>query len=257
MPTIATWNVNSVGARLENVLAWLRAVGPDIVLLQEIKCPSEAFPRLAFVELGYEALAHGQKSYNGVAILAKAPILDPVQGLPGEPEDAQARYLEATVMGLRVASIYLPNGNPVGTERFDYKIRWMERLEARAAELLAEERAVVLAGDWNVVPEDRDVFSTRATQHDAVMQPEARQAWRRIVHQGWTDSLRALHPDEPKLYTFWDYTAGCWQRDLGFRLDHLLCSPEAADRLAGAGVDKWARAQEKASDHAPTWVELS
>jgi exodeoxyribonuclease-3 len=155
-----------------------------------------------------------------------------------------------------VASIYLPNGNPVGTEKFDYKIRWMERLDARAAELLAEERAVVLAGDWNVVPEDRDVFSTRATQHDAVMQPEARQAWRRIVHQGWTDSLRALHPDEPKLYTFWDYTAGCWQRDLGFRLDHLLCSPEAADRLRAAGVDKWARAQEKASDHAPTWVEL-
>ena len=156
-----------------------------------------------------------------------------------------------------IASLYLPNGNPVGTEKFDYKIRWFDRLAAHSAELMQEERPVVLAGDWNVVPEDRDVFSVRATQHDAVMQPEARNAWRRMVNTGWTDSLRMFHPDEPKLYTFWDYTAGCWQRDLGFRLDHLLCSPEAADRLRGAGVDKWARAQEKASDHAPTWVELA
>jgi exodeoxyribonuclease-3 len=161
------------------------------------------------------------------------------------------------VKGIVVGSLYLPNGNPVGTEKFDYKLKWMGRLGAHAAELIAEERPAVLCGDWNVVPEDRDVFSARATARDAVMQPETREAWRRILHQGWTDALRALHPREEKLYTFWDYTAGCWQRDLGFRLDHLLCSPEAADRLQGAGVDKWARGEEKASDHAPTWVELA
>jgi exodeoxyribonuclease-3 len=177
-------------------------------------------------------------------------------GLPGDPDDTHSRYIEAEVGDVIVASLYLPNGNPVGTEKFDYKIRWFERLAEHSAGLLEDERPVVLAGDWNVVPEDRDVFSVRATQHDAVMQPEARNVWRRMVNSGWTDALRALHPDEPKLYTFWDYTAGCWQRDLGFRLDHLLCSPEVADRLQGAGVDKWARAQEKASDHAPTWIEL-
>jgi exodeoxyribonuclease-3 len=178
-------------------------------------------------------------------------------GLPGDPDDMHSRYIEAEVGNVVVASIYLPNGNPVGTEKFDYKIRWFGRLADRAEELLEEERPVVLAGDWNVVPEDRDVFSVRATQHDAVMQPEARNVWRRMVNSGWTDSLRAFHPDEPKLYTFWDYTAGCWQRDLGFRLDHLLCSPEAADRLRGAGVDRWARGEEKASDHAPTWIEIA
>ncbi len=156
-----------------------------------------------------------------------------------------------------IASLYLPNGNPVGTEKFDYKLAWMERLREHALALLAEERPAVLAGDWNVVPTDEDVWSAKAMAKDALLQPETRAAYRRILFQGWTDALRALHPHEPKLYTFWDYTAGCWQRDLGFRLDHLLCSPEAADRLRGAGVDKWARAQEKASDHAPTWVELA
>jgi exodeoxyribonuclease-3 len=177
-------------------------------------------------------------------------------GLPGDPDDTHSRYIEAEVRGTVVGSLYLPNGNPIGTEKFEYKIRWMERLCAHSAELLQEERPVVLCGDWNVVPEDRDVFSARATAKDAVMQPETRQWWRRILHQGWTDALRALHPNEEKLYTFWDYTAGCWQRDLGFRLDHLLCSPEATDRLQGAGVDRWARGEEKASDHAPTWLEL-
>jgi exodeoxyribonuclease-3 len=254
---IASYNLNGIRARLPRLIEWLEREKPEVVCLQELKCADESLPIADIEAAGYGAVWHGQKGFNGVAALARedSPKLRRT-GLPGDPDDTHSRYIEAEVGDVIVASIYLPNGNPVGTEKFDYKIRWMERLEARAAELLAEERAVVLAGDWNVVPEDRDVFSTRATQHDAVMQPEARQAWRRIVHQGWTDSLRAMHPDEPKLYTFWDYTAGCWRRDLGFRLDHLLCSPEAADRLRAAGVDKWARAQEKASDHAPTWVEL-
>jgi exodeoxyribonuclease-3 len=178
-------------------------------------------------------------------------------GLPGDADDTHSRYIEAQMKGIVVASLYLPNGNPVGTEKFDYKLKWMDRLRAHAAELLKDEQPVVLAGDWNVVPEDRDVFSVRATAHDALLQPETREAWRKILNQGWTDALRALHPTQEKLYTFWDYTAGCWQRDAGFRIDHLLCSPEAADRLRGAGVDKWARAEEKASDHAPTFIELA
>ena len=226
--------------------------------LHELKCADEALPIADIEAAGYGAVWHGQKGFNGVAVLARedTPKLRRM-GLPGDPDDTHSRYIEAEVDGMVVASLYLPNGNPVGTEKFDYKIRWFDRLAAHSAELLQEERPVVLAGDWNVVPEDRDVFSVQATAHDAVMQPEAREAWRRMVNRGWTDSLRAIHPDEPKLYTFWDYTAGCWQRDLGFRLDHLLCSPEAADRLRDAGVDKWARAQEKASDHAPTWAEFS
>ncbi|HVL29092.1 MAG TPA: exodeoxyribonuclease III, partial [Sphingomicrobium sp.] len=207
---------------------------------------------------GYGGVWHGQKGFNGVAVLARgaAPSLRRV-GLPGNDEDSHSRYIEAEVDGLVVASIYLPNGNPVGTEKFDYKLGWLARLEAHARDLLAEERPVVLAGDYNVIPENRDVFSVRAMQHDALMQPESRAALRRIVHLGWTDALRALHPAEERLYTFWDYTAGAWQRDAGFRIDHLLCSPPVADRLRGAGVDKWARGEEKASDHAPTWVELN
>jgi exodeoxyribonuclease III len=263
---LATYNINGIRARMPRLLEWLSQEKPDIACLQELKCADESLPIADIEAAGYGAVWHGQKGFNGVAILARgdAPELRRV-GLPGDPDDTHSRYIEAEVSfgagsaggGLIVGSLYLPNGNPVGTEKFDYKLRWLERLAAHAAELLAEERPVVLCGDWNVVPEDRDVFSARATANDAVMQPATREAWRRIVHQGWTDALRALHPREEKLYTFWDYTAGCWQRDLGFRLDHLLCSPEAADRLQGAGVDKWARAQEKASDHAPTWVELS
>lgn len=255
---IASYNLNGIRARLQRLIEWLEREQPRIVCLQELKCADESLPIADIEAAGYGAVWHGQKGFNGVAVLARedTPKLRRT-GLPGDPDDTHSRYIEAEVDDLVVASLYLPNGNPVGTEKFDYKLKWMERLGAHAAELLAEERPVVLAGDWNVVPEDRDVFSARATAHDAVMQPETREAWRRILHQGWTDSLRAIHPDEPKLYTFWDYTAGCWQRDLGFRLDHLLSSPEAADRLTGAGVDKWARAQDKASDHAPTWVELS
>ncbi len=255
---IVSYNLNGIRARLPRLIEWLAREAPDIVCLQELKCPDDQLPIADIEAAGYGAVWHGQKGFNGVAVLARgdAPQLRRV-GLPGDPDDTHSRYIEAEVDGLIVASIYLPNGNPVGTDKFAYKLRWMERLRGHAAELLADERPVVLAGDWNVVPEDRDVFSAHATAHDALLQPETRAAYRRIVTQGWTDALRALHPDEPKLFTFWDYAAGCWQRDAGFRIDHLLCSPEAADRLRSAGVDKWARAEEKASDHAPTWVEMS
>lgn len=254
---LATYNLNGIRARLPRLLEWLEREKPDVACLQELKCADESLPIADIEAAGYGAVWHGQKGFNGVAILAreKSPNLRRM-GLPGDPDDSHSRYIEAEVDGMTVASIYLPNGNPVGTEKFDYKLRWMERLRAHAADLLALERPVVLAGDLNVVPEDRDVFSVKATQHDALLQPATRAEWRRLLAQGWTDALRAFHPTDDKLYTFWDYTAGCWQRDAGFRIDHLLCSPEAADRLIDAGVDKWARGEEKASDHAPTWVEL-
>jgi exodeoxyribonuclease III len=259
---LATFNINGIRARLPRLLEWLERERPDVVCLQELKCADEALPIADIEGAGYGAVWHGQKGWNGVAILARGdtPLLRRT-GLPNGDEDSQSRYIEADVPtpfgGLIVASLYLPNGNPVGTEKFDYKLGWMERLRDHGRELLDEERPVVLAGDWNVVPEDRDVFSVKATAHDALLQPETRERWRQILFQGWTDALRALHPDESRLFTFWDYTAGCWQRDAGFRIDHLLLSPEAADRLQGAGVDKWARGEEKASDHAPTWVELA
>jgi exodeoxyribonuclease III len=255
---ITTFNVNGIRARLPRLLEWLEKEQPDVVCLQELKCADDSLPIADIEAAGYGAVWHGQKGFNGVAVLAKGdtPKLRRV-GLPGDPDDSHSRYIEAEIQDVVVASLYLPNGNPVGTEKFDYKLRWMERLKEHAAELMAAERTTVLAGDWNVVPEDRDVFSVKATQHDALLQPETRAAYRSIVHQGWIDALRALHPTEERLYTFWDYTAGCWQRDAGFRIDHLLCSPEATDRLSGAGVDKWARGQEKASDHAPTWIQLA
>jgi exodeoxyribonuclease-3 len=254
---LVTYNLNGIRARLPRLIEYLDREKPDIVCLQELKCADESLPIADIEGAGYGAIWHGQKGFNGVAILARGdtPQLRRT-GLPGDPDDSHSRYIEAEVFGLVVGSLYLPNGNPVGTEKFDYKLRWMDRMREHAAELLAEERPAVLAGDWNVVPEDRDVFSVRATQHDALLQPETRAAYRRILHQGWTDALRALHPNEDRLFTFWDYTAGCWQRDAGFRIDHLLCSPEAVTRLRAAGVDKWARAEEKASDHAPTYVLL-
>lgn len=255
---LATYNLNGIRARLPRLLEWLEREKPDIACLQELKCADDSLPISDIEAAGYGAVWHGQKGFNGVAILArdKSPDLRRI-GLPGDPDDSHSRYIEAEIVGVIVASIYLPNGNPVGTEKFDYKLRWMERLRDHAAELLALERPAVLAGDFNVVPEDRDVFSMKAVQSDALVQPESRAQWRQLTAQGWTDALRAFHPRDDKLYTFWDYTAGCWQRDAGFRIDHLLCSPEAADRLRGAGVDRWARGEEKASDHAPTWVELA
>jgi exodeoxyribonuclease-3 len=255
---IATFNINGIRARLPRLLEWLEREKPDVACLQELKCADEALPVLDIEGAGYRALWHGQKGFNGVAILVRerSPVLRRI-GLPGDPDDSHSRYIEAEVDGLTIASLYLPNGNPVGTDKFSYKLRWMERMAEHAAGLLKEERPVILAGDWNVVPEDRDVFSAKAMSADALMQPETRAAWRRILYQGWTDALRALHPQEDKLFTFWDYTAGCWQRDAGFRIDHLLLSPQVADRLEAAGVDRWARGQEKASDHAPTWVLLN
>ena len=255
---IVSYNLNGIRARLPRLLDYLQREQPQILCLQELKCADESLPVGDIEAAGYRAVWHGQKGFNGVAILnrGEAAVLRQV-GLPGDPDDSHSRYIEAEVDGLVVASIYLPNGNPVGTDKFSYKLRWMERLTARAADLLAEERAVVLAGDYNVIPEDRDTFSRSAMANDALFQPESQAAFRTLVHQGWTDALRALNPAEPRLYTFWDYQAGALARDAGFRIDHLLCSPHAADRLRGAGVDKWARAEDKASDHAPTWVDLA
>ena len=255
---LVTYNLNGIRARLPRLLDYLDREKPDVVCLQELKCADDALPIGDIEGAGYHAVWHGQKGFNGVAILSRSssPELRQV-GLPGDPDDSHSRYIEAEVDGVIIASIYLPNGNPVGTEKFDYKLKWMERLRARAADLLALERPVVLAGDYNVIPEDRDTFSRRAMADDALFQPESQAAFRRLVNQGWTDALRAFHPDEPKLFTFWDYQAGAWQRDAGFRIDHLLCSPQAADRLQGAEVHKWARAEEKASDHAPVAIVLA
>lgn len=253
---IVTYNVNGIKARLPRLLEYLEEEKPDIVCLQELKSADEGFPEADIRAAGYGAVWHGQKSWNGVAVLAKGK--DPVErqrGLTGEPEDEHSRYLEAEVDGLVIASIYLPNGNPQPGPKFDYKLRWLDRLAARGRELLAEEKPVVLAGDYNVIANDDDTFSVRAMATDALMQPESRAGYRRLLAQGWTDALRTRFP-KGGVWTFWDYQAGAWQRDAGFRIDHLLLSPIAADRLADAGVDKHHRAKEKASDHAPTWITL-
>jgi exodeoxyribonuclease-3 len=256
---IVTYNVNGIRARLVRLIEYLDEQKPDAVCLQELKCADESFPIEELRAAGYDGVWHGQKGFNGVAILApasSAPMPRRV-GLPGDPDDSHSRYIEAEIGGVTIASLYLPNGNPVGTEKFAYKLAWLERLRAHAIGVLAEERPLVLAGDWNVIPTDDpdDVFSARAMASDALAQPESRQAFRRILNLGFTDAIRARYPDGA-LYTFWDYTAGCWQRDAGFRIDHLLLSPQAADRLRDAGVDKDYRGREKASDHAPTWVAL-
>ena len=253
---IVTYNVNGIKARLPRLLEYLAEQQPDIVCLQELKSSDETFPQAEIADAGYMAVWHGQKGFNGVAVLSRGePPIERQRGLTGEPEDEHSRYLECDVGTLTVASIYLPNGNPQPGPKFDYKLRWMERLRARAAALLAEERPVVLAGDYNVIAHDDDSFSVRAMASDALMQPESRQAYRRLVAQGWTDALRWRYPGGGT-WTFWDYQAGAWQRDAGFRIDHLLLSPQAADRLADAGVDKAYRGREKASDHAPTWIRL-
>lgn len=256
MPTIATWNVNSINARLPNVLEWLGAAKPDVVLLQEIKCQDAAFPREAVKDLGYQVATYGQKSYNGVAILSRWPILDVVRGLPGEPGDEQARYLEATVDGMRVASIYLPNGNPVGTEKFAYKLAWMERLRAHAARLLESGDPLVLGGDYNVIPEPIDCHDPKAWEGDALFRPESRRAFRALLHLGLVDAFRALHPHEENAYSFWDYQKGAFQLDHGIRIDHLLLSPAAADRLVACAIDKEPRRRPKASDHTPVVATL-
>lgn len=253
---IATYNVNGIKARLPRLVEWLGETAPDIVCLQELKSSDETFPEADIRAAGYGAVWHGQKGFNGVAILAKGA--DPVEirrGLPGDPDDSHSRYIEARVNGLVVASIYLPNGNPQPGPKFDYKLAWMARLNAHAATLLAQEVPVVLAGDYNVIPTDADTFSVPAMAEDALMQPESRAAFRTLAFQGWTDAIRTRQPTGP-VWTFWDYQAGAWPRDAGFRIDHLMLSPDAADRLTDAGVDKAYRGREKASDHAPTWITL-
>lgn len=253
---IVTFNINGIKARLPRLLEYLEEEQPDVVCLQELKTSDETFPEADIRSAGYGVVWHGQKSWNGVAVLARGS--DPIErqrGLAGEPEDEHSRYLEVEIGDLIVASIYLPNGNPQPGPKFDYKIRWIERLATRARDLLAEERCVILAGDYNVIPNDDDTYSVRAMQDDALMQPESRAGFRALVAQGWTDALRTRHPGGG-VWTFWDYQAGAWQRDAGFRIDHLLLSPIAADRLIDAGVDKAYRAREKASDHAPTWLTL-
>ncbi|RKQ72992.1 exodeoxyribonuclease III [Oceanibaculum indicum] len=252
---IATFNVNSIKARLPNVLEWLKEADPDVALLQEIKCQAADFPVLEFQSMGYQVQAVGQKSYNGVALLSKQPAEDVLEGLPGDDSDEQARYVEATVQGVRVASLYLPNGNPVDSEKYPYKLGWMKRLKAHAATLLASEQPVVLAGDYNVIPEPRDCYDPAAWAGDALFLPETRRHFREIVNLGYTDAFRAIHPQRVA-YSFWDYQAGRWQRDEGIRIDHLLLSPQAADRLRDAGIDKKVRGREKASDHTPVWCEL-
>ncbi len=257
---IVSYNLNGIRARLPRLLEYLDEQKPDVLCLQELKCADESFPAEEIRAAGYDGVWHGQKGFNGVAILtpASSPPALRRMGLPGDPDDTHSRYIEAEVAGVVVASIYLPNGNPVGAEKFAYKLAWMERLRQHAAELLVEERPVVLAGDWNVIPTDDpdDVFSARAMASDALAQPESRQALRRILNLGFTDAIRSRYP-MGQVYTFWDYQAGAWQRDAGFRIDHLLLSAQAADRLADAGVDKDYRGRDKASDHAPTWAMLT
>lgn len=253
---IASFNINGVRARLPRLLEWLEETRPTVACLQEIKTQDEGFPAAEFERIGYQAIWHGQKGFNGVAILADGTMPVEVQrGLPGDAADEQARYLEAAVGGVLIANLYLPNGNPHPGPKFDYKLAWMERLRARLATLWASEQPCAVVGDFNVIPEDKDVFSVRAMASDALMQPEARDAYTRILGDGWTDAIDTLNP-RGGVWTFWDYQAGAWQRDHGFRIDHLLLSPELADRMVAAGVDKAYRGREKASDHAPVWVEV-
>ncbi|MGE0093469.1 MAG: exodeoxyribonuclease III [Alphaproteobacteria bacterium] len=260
MVKIATWNVNSIKARLPNVLAWLKDAQPDVALLQEIKCVAEQFPEMEIGDLGYNVAAVGQKTYNGVAILSKSRIEVEQRVLPGgDGGEEQARYIEAlidaTPTPFRVASIYLPNGNPIGTEKFAYKLAWMDRLRAHAEELLKGEEVFVLGGDYNVIPWDIDARNPAAWVNDALAQPESRNHFRALLYLGLTDAFRALHP-EGGHYSFWDYQGGAWPRDDGIRIDHLLLSPQAADRLMAAGIDRGPRGKDKASDHTPVWCEL-
>jgi exodeoxyribonuclease-3 len=251
---IATWNVNSVKARLAHLIAWLKSAKPDVALLQELKCVDDAFPRLEIEDLGYNCAILGQKSYNGVAILSKRPLEDLLEGLPGDKKDTQARYLEATVDGVRVASIYLPNGNPVDSDKYPYKLSWMARLEDHVRDRLALEEALILGGDYNVVPTDADVYDPKRFKDDALCRPETRRAFRRLLNLGLTEAFRALHP-EPHVYSYWDY-GRAFEHDEGLRIDHFLLSPQAADRLASCDIDRGPRKQKKPSDHAPVVLEL-
>lgn len=252
---IATFNVNSIKARLPRVLEWLKDAQPDVALLQEIKCVDENFPAMEIEDLGYNVETHGQKTYNGVAILSKGPIEDVVRGLPGDKNDDQARYIEATIGDLRISSIYLPNGNPPDSEKYPYKLAWMDRLIAHVRDtLLPGEQPFVLGGDYNVIPTDLDVYDPKAWVDDALFRPETRSKFRALLHLGLTEAWRALHAEAA--YSFWDYQGGRWARDEGLRIDHLLLSPRAADRLEACEIDKTPRGKEKASDHTPVWCKI-
>lgn len=253
---IVTYNVNGIGARLSNLLRWLDESKPDVVCLQELKAPQEKFPERAIRDAGYGVVWHGQKSWNGVAILARDT--DPVEirrALPGDPEDVNSRYVECRVRGLTVGCLYLPNGNPAPGPKFDYKLRWLQRLIAHAAELVSSSSPVILAGDYNVIPTERDVYKPERWVDDALFRVEVREAFTRLIAQGWTDAIRALHPDA-QIYTFWDFFRNAYERDAGLRIDHLLLNPAVRNRLVGAGVERAVRGWQKPSDHAPTWVQL-
>jgi exodeoxyribonuclease-3 len=253
---IATFNVNNVNKRLANLLDWLAADAPDVVCLQETKTTDAAFPASAIAEAGYGAIWHGQKSWNGVAILARG--VDPIEsrrGLPGDPADKQPRYIEAAVSGVLIGCLYAPNGNPQPGPKFDYKLAWLERFCEHAGRLYASGLPVVLAGDYNVVPTEQDIYPTKSYADDALLQPESRAAYAKLLAQGWVDALRARHRAE-RIYTFWDYMRNRWPRDAGLRIDHLLLSASLAGRLADANVDRWTRGMPNASDHAPVWITL-
>jgi exodeoxyribonuclease-3 len=257
---IATWNVNSIKQRLDNIVTWLSARQPDLVCLQETKCVDEAFPREAFEALGYNVAVHGQKAFNGVAFLSKLPFDEIAPGLSGDDTDIQARFLEAVVSTnagvVRVACLYLPNGNPPETEKYTYKLKWMDRLLAYAHERLLLEEPLILAGDFNVIPGPADVYNPAAWTGDALFLPQTRQRFRALTNLGLTDAVRAAS-DAPGLYTFWDYQAGSWQKNNGIRIDHLMLSPQAADRLTGVGIDRHVRSWERPSDHVPVFVDLA
>jgi exodeoxyribonuclease III len=257
---IATWNVNSIKAHLEAVTEWLKEAKPDVVCLQEIKCEDTSFPAVHFEELGYAAAIHGQKTYNGVALLSRLPLENVVKGLPGDASDDQARYIQATViekeLAVTVASIYLPNGNPAPGPKYDYKLAWMARLQAHAAELLKTEEPVALLGDYNVIPAAEDAKHPDNWKSDALFLPASRAAFQSIKNLGLTEAFRALHPLEAGAFTFWDYQAGAWPKNNGIRIDHALLSPQAADRLQSAKIDKHVRDWEKPSDHVPLVIEI-
>jgi exodeoxyribonuclease III len=256
---IATWNVNSVRQRIEHLVTWLKECSPDVVCLQEIKCTDDAFPRLEIEALGYNVVTHGQKTFNGVALLSKLPFDETTSGLAGDDEDAHARFIEGVVSlkrgVIRVACLYLPNGNPVNTEKYPYKLKWMSRLRDYARERLLTEEPLVLAGDFNVIPAAGDVSNPEAWVTDALFKPETRESFQSLLGLGLTDALRAV-TDAPGQYTFWDYQAGAWQKNQGIRIDHLLLSPQASDRLVEVGIDSYVRAWEKPSDHVPVWADF-
>jgi exodeoxyribonuclease III len=254
---VATYNVNGINGRLPILLRWLAEAQPDVVCLQELKAPQEKFPEKPIRDLGYDAIWQGQKSWNGVAILSRiGQIHETRRGLPGDPDDSHSRYIEGAVNGILIGGLYLPNGNPKPGPKFDYKLRWFDRLITYAAKLLVSDQPVMLAGDFNVMPTDLDVYKPERWLDDALFAPEARAAYSRLLAQGWTDALRTLHPDED-IYTFWDYFRNAFGRNAGLRIDHMLLSPALADRLVDAQVDVAVRGWDKSSDHAPVWVELS